>query len=416
MALAIKRRCCSPVIEFSSNEEGISQPRCCIRTPLTPDCSQRQVRGIPANSGSIDKSAQASFYPRYPAAQQPSLDGPESPFGMRLINVETWKLEYFLGDAIPPYAILSHTWGNDADELTFRDVHDSVLDETRDARKLVKLKGSCQQAKKDKLGYVWIDTCCIDKADSVELGEAINSMFQWYNKASECYVYLSDVPAGERDVSREHGSKFFSSRWFQRGWTLQELLAPKRLRFYDQGWELLGTKGQMAGAIEQITGIPRAFLLGWLGLHEASVAQRMSWAAGRVTKRKEDIAYSLLGIFGVMMPMIYGEGNQAFFRLQEAIMGGVRDDSILAWGFGMQPDELETSKGALAISPSDFAGCKNIVSRQWHSPFLDIMAGGLRVNLYVCAAPRGPSVEIGDYCGFSAADRKTARVLWCGFL
>jgi len=81
-------------------------------------------------------------------------------------------------------------------------------------------------------------------------------------------------------------------------------------------------------------------------------------------------------------------------------MRGVRDDSILAWGFGMQPDELETSKGALAISPSDFAGCENIVSRQWHSPLLDITAGGLQVNLYVCAAPRGPSVEIGDYCGF----------------
>ena len=280
--------------------------------PSFPTARSTKCGGFPANSGNTDKSAQASFYPTLLRNSHPSTDL-SPPFGMRLINVETWKLEYFLGDAIPPYAILSHTWGNDADELTFRDVHDGVLDETRDARKLVKLKGSCQQAKRDKLGYVCIDTCCIDKADSVKLGEAINSMFQWYSKASECYVYLSDVPAEERDVSREHGSKFFSSRWFQRGWTLQELLAPKRLRFYDQGWELLGTKGQMGGAIEQITGIPRAFLLGWFGLHEASVAQRMSWAAGRVTKRKEDIAYSLLGIFGVMMPMIYGEGTKLSF-------------------------------------------------------------------------------------------------------
>lgn len=209
------------------------------------------------------------------------------PFGMRLINVETWTLEEFFGDAIPPYAILSHTWGNDTDEM-FREVHDGLLDNAHDTNKLVKLRECCQQAKEDHLYYVWIDTCCINKIDSVELGEAINSMFQWYSKASVCYAYLSDVPSSEEpEASPKPGSKFSSSRWFQRGWTLQELLAPNRLRFYDQSWKFLSTKGQMASAIEQIPGIPRAFLRGWLGLHQASVAQRMSWAAGRVTKRKD---------------------------------------------------------------------------------------------------------------------------------
>lgn len=165
---------------------------------------------------------------------------------------------------------------------------------------------------------MWIDTYCIDKTNAVELSEAINSMFQWYQKAVICYAYLSDVP------SSDTGSKFSSSRWFTRGWTLQELVAPKELNFYDMAWSFLGTKIEKATVVQQITGIPRPFLVGWAGLHEASVAQRMSWAANRVTKRKEDIAYSLLGIFGITMPMIYGEDDRAFRRLQLEIIKDYR--------------------------------------------------------------------------------------------
>jgi len=216
---------------------------------------------------------------------------------MRLINVETLKLEEFFDDRVPPYAILSHTWGDDDEEVSFRDIKERKIKKA--GIRPIKLEGCCNQAKKDGLRYAWIDTCCIDKANSVELGEAINSMFQWYRHASICYAYLSDVPA--HDDPWSPGSKFFSSRWFVRGWTLQELLAPKKLHFYNSEWCYLGTKSETSVIIEKITGIPRPFLLGIAELHEASVAQRMSWAAKRVTKRKEDIAYCLLGVFGMSM-------------------------------------------------------------------------------------------------------------------
>lgn len=250
---------------------------------------------------------------------------------MRLINIETSRLEEFLDYKTPPYVILSHTWGDDAEELTFRDIEEGRTGKPGVGS--VKLRGTCRQAQQDGFKYVWIDTCCIDKTNLVELREAINSMFRWYRRASICYAYLSDVPGV--DNPRKSTSKFRNSRWFGRGWTLQELLAPKQLRFYNSEWGLLGTKGTIRTAVEKITGIPRQILVGIAELHSASVAQRMSWAAGRETKRKEDLAYCLLGIFAVTMPMIYGEGrDQAFLRLQEQIMRTTRDDSILAWGLG----------------------------------------------------------------------------------
>ncbi|RYP18698.1 hypothetical protein DL767_009772 [Monosporascus sp. MG133] len=302
---------------------------------------------------------------------------------MRLINVQTRKLESFVGKGVPPYAILSHTWGKNEEELSFRDIQTGNIEKAGN----IKLEGCCEQAKKHNLGYAWIDTCCIDKTDAVELGEAINSMFRWYRKASVCYAYLSDVPSG--DNPKDPGSRFSSSRWFRRGWTLQELLAPNKLHFFDETWTFIGTKEKMWRNIETITGIPRDFLVGWAELHEASVAQRMSWAAKRETTREEDIAYCLLGIFDVTMPMIYGEGDKAFGRLQEEIMKKTRDDSILAWG--LSPAESTPSKstyvfsgGALATAPLDFANCGRIVLRKRDATpvnTIDISGGRLRVHL-----------------------------------
>jgi hypothetical protein len=141
-------------------------------------------------------------------------------------------------------------------------------------------------------------------------------MFRRYQNAETCYADLSDVSNDQKP--RDDGSAFSSSRWFQRGWTLQELLAPKRVEFFGLAWQKLGTKVERAPTIERITGIPQLFIRKVIGLPSASVAQRMSWAAKRDTTRKGDTAYCLLGIFGIMMPMIYGKGgNQAFFRLQE---------------------------------------------------------------------------------------------------
>lgn len=318
---------------------------------------------------------------------------------MRLINVETKKLEEFHDNKVPPYAILSHAWGDDREELTFRDVEEGNFDKPGIGSD--KFRRCCEQAKKDGLGYAWIDTCCIDKANSVELGEAINAMFRWYRRASICYAYLPDVPGD--DNPREHGSKFQTSRWFRRGWTLQELLAPANLRFYDSGWRCLGTKGSMWAVVGKVTGIPLQFLLGIAELRTASVAQRMSWAAQRDTKREEDLAYCLLGIFGVTMPMIYGEGgDQAFFRLQEQVMKTTRDDSILAWGLSVKEPPTSdfgqvTAGRILAAAPSAFANSGEIVSREqsfMSLNSLDISGGSLRIHLSLLTTSAGKAIGL----------------------
>ncbi|RYP65587.1 hypothetical protein DL771_008241 [Monosporascus sp. 5C6A] len=310
---------------------------------------------------------------------------------MRLLNVETFDLETFDVPPLPGYAILSHTWGKDSEEVSYDDVSTGRL-ATAETRPN-KVSGCCKQAKEDGYKYVWIDTCCINKTNSVELQEAINSMFRWYQEAQICYVYLSDVPPG--DDPQDPQSAFFSSRWFRRGWTLQELLAPPNARFYDSEWNYLGTKGELSYAIEDITGIPSPFLLGIAKLHDASVAQRMSWAAGRVTKREEDIAYCLLGIFGVSMPMIYGEGDKALRRLQEQIMKDIGDESILAWGIslkGLTPGNSSAviPGGILAASPSDFANCGQISLRErLVNDSFELRGGNLWLRLFLHTTPAG---------------------------
>ncbi|KAH7311232.1 heterokaryon incompatibility protein-domain-containing protein, partial [Stachybotrys elegans] len=309
---------------------------------------------------------------------------------MRLINVSTLEMEEFPAGKAPPYAILSHTWGQDHEEMTLRDMYDKI---NRPGNGSFKIQKCCQQAKQDGLQYAWVDTCCIDKTNAVELTEAINSMFRWYRGAAVCYAYLSDVSGAE------FMPKLHSSRWFMRGWTLQELLAPKTVQFYNMDWNQIGTKADLCMEIEQITGIPQHYLLGLTELQEASVAQRMSWASKRTTTRTEDLAYCLLGIFDVSMPMVYGEGGaQAFFRLQEEIMKRVRDDSLLAWGLGHDsPGSGITAGRILATGPSDFAGCADIVCRE--SSTVDLapmnMSGGrLRIHLPVFTTSDGDTVGI----------------------
>jgi ankyrin repeat protein len=298
---------------------------------------------------------------------------------MRLINVKTKKLSQFPDDGVPPYAILSHTWGDE--EVTFIDVEQGEVD--KKSLGSIKFHGCRRLASLDGIEHVWIDTCCINKTDSVELSEAINSMFQWYQGATRCYAYLHDVPAG--DNPRAAGSKFRTSRWFQRGWTLQELLAPRELRFYDSEWQYLGSKGELCSVVQDITGVPRRFLLGIAKLHSASVAQRMSWAAKRETTKREDLAYCLQGIFDVKMSPIYGEGSeQAFLRLQEQIIKNCRDDSILAWSLDTQETSSSRTMKAmpgriLAATPSDFANSGNIICRE--EKLLEFASGSLRIEI-----------------------------------
>lgn len=209
---------------------------------------------------------------------------------------------------IPPYAILSHTWGSD--EVTYRDIIEST---GKNKAGYKKLRFIADQAAKDKLKYFWVDTCCIDKSSSAELTEAINSMFRWYQEAAKCYVYLADIsmPSFGRPAIKK-------SKWFTRGWTLQELLAPTLVDFFSADGQRIGTKSSMEEDINQVTGIPIKALQGQ-PLSDYSVSEQMAWAKNRKTTRKEDEAYCLLGIFGVHLPVIYGEGSNAFVRLGEAI-------------------------------------------------------------------------------------------------
>jgi hypothetical protein len=215
---------------------------------------------------------------------------------MRLINTRTLEFSEFFGSDIPRYAILSHTWG--PEEVTYRDWlsrDESCL--AKDGYR--KIEGAANQALKDGLDWLWVDTNCIDKSSSAELTEAINSMYQWYMNSRICYAYLADVP--DHHSQRKAQECFKSSRWFTRGWTLQELLAPKRLTFYSREWSPLGKRSdnQILWLISEVTGIGIPYLTGHTEVRAASVSKRMSWLSQRQTTREEDTAYCMLGIFGV---------------------------------------------------------------------------------------------------------------------
>jgi hypothetical protein len=235
---------------------------------------------------------------------------------MRLLEIkaggEFSPTEFF--DNIPPYAILSHTWGPIGEEFTFRDLVD---DTGKNKAGYAKIEFCGRRATADNLRYFWVDTCCIDKSSSAELTEAINSMFRWYQKADRCYVYLSDVSVhGSDQANGLWKSAFLQCRWFSRGWTLQELIAPASVEFFSQEGERLGDKKSLEKEITEITGIHVLALRG-RPLSNFTLADRMSWAEKRTSTREEDNAYCLLGIFDVYMPLIYGEGKRAFTRLME---------------------------------------------------------------------------------------------------
>lgn len=257
---------------------------------------------------------------------------------MRLLDVKTLSLKEFTGN-VPPYAILSHTW-HEGEEVILQELG---IPEARLKSGFKKIECACEQAAKDGLSWVWIDTCCIDKSSSHELSEAINSMFRWYKDSKICYVYLEDVAPD--------GSNLKDARWFTRGWTLQELIAPGSVILYSRDWEYLRTKSEFAWSLEKITGIDRKVLLDASRIREVSVARRMFWASKRTTTRAEDQAYCLLGIFNAKMPLLYGEGDQAFIRLQEKIMEESIDQSIFAWS----PTSTSDNSGCFAGSPKGFS-------------------------------------------------------------
>ncbi|KAI0640771.1 heterokaryon incompatibility protein-domain-containing protein [Trametes meyenii] len=285
---------------------------------------------------------------------------------MWLLNTATYQLVQEPDPSQVDYAILSHVWHRD--EQSFQDIQTihalaresfETVPEDDDPKLLTfirsrlsaKIRHCCDYARARGLQYAWIDTCCIDKTSSAELSEAINSMFDWYSHAMVCYVFMADVPHTENPELP--GSAFRRSAWFTRGWTLQELIVPWGNVFLSMDWCMVGTKASLGTVIEDVTGIERDVLLRARPLHSVSVARRISWATSRKTTRVEDEAYCLMGLFGVRLPALYGEGRQAFVRLQEEIMKRIPDQSLLAWGYILPLKSLKTALPTLERVPID---------------------------------------------------------------
>jgi hypothetical protein len=337
----------------------------------------------PASSNATSRPA-SSVLVQYQGAQCKE-DSPN----MWLIHTETFELHQFEANNRPPYAILSHTW--DRDEVTFQELSEGG-EHIRSKLGFRKIECTCIQARGHGLDYVWIDTCCIDKRSSAELTEAINSMFSWYRQAYVCYACLDDMlydgnrsrPELEElgsDTATNNGAaivnsiqetekdelhkRMANSRWSTRGWTLQELIAPVEVNFYDSQWHFLGRRSDasMRKILSDATGIPASVLADSDGtaLMDIPIATRMSWASRRETTREEDMAYCLMGLFDVNIPIVYGEGGKkAFRRLQLEIMRQTADQSIFAWDYSFGFGGAHRKGSVLADSPRAFVHSSSV--------------------------------------------------------
>ncbi|PIL33593.1 hypothetical protein GSI_04216 [Ganoderma sinense ZZ0214-1] len=254
---------------------------------------------------------------------------------MWLLSTDRAELHHFPSPEaiIGGYAILSHTWGDN--EQTFQETQalrhwcKEIGKNPRDFSS-EKVRQCCILAERHGYHWVWDDTCCIDKTSSSELSEAINSMFLWYSCAEVCFAYLAEVESScQLDAPM---SAFRTARWHSRGWTLQELIAPTVVIFVSRDWQAIGNKVELALLLQEVTGVFSRVLTREVHCSTVSVAERMLWASKRSTTRVEDEAYCLMGLFNVNMPTIYGEGRQAFRRLQQEIMKQSFDTSLFAWG------------------------------------------------------------------------------------
>ncbi|KAI0140473.1 HET-domain-containing protein [Xylariaceae sp. FL1272] len=346
---------------------------------------------------------------------------------MRLINCRTLSIEEHI-EQIPPYAVLSHTWSDG--EVSLQDI--SNLSSTAELPGYRKITQTCARALQQGIEYAWIDTCCIDKSSSAELSEAINSMFAWYRDATVCYAWLSDYsPDRDFDISsaavvlsfeaRENVAEQAKAhsdvpqlsvnelemrnrinkglkqcRWFSRGWTLQELVAPRKVEFLDKNWDYFGSKAEIAPVLSYITGINTAVLRG-SSLNDVLVGRRMSWAANRQTRRVEDMAYCLLGLFDINMPLLYGEGEKAFTRLQEEIIRSSNDLSIFAWTAPLS--DKRQFRSLWASSPHEFKSCQWLVkpALEWNGRGeYSITSRGLRTTDMIRIV-RNMSTRAGSY-------------------
>lgn len=257
---------------------------------------------------------------------------------MRLLNIHDLAFRWFHPNQTPKYAIASHRWAEGA-EASIKDVSEKRNTDSIGYRKITGFAEFIKENVTD-IEWMWIDTCCINQESSQEVSEAINSMFKWYRNAEVCLAYLADIKGNEN----VQGLRY--SEWFSRGWTLQELLAPRAVVFLTQEWEIIGHKGcigdgtdgiplpagpSLGTTIAAITGIPESVLGDYKCSQGLSVEERLQWMVGRETTREEDMTYSLLGIFDVSMPAIYGEGKE---KARKRLLAEIFEDGI---GLGKRP-------------------------------------------------------------------------------
>ena len=305
---------------------------------------------------------------------------------MRLIHTTFIAFCEFEGEHIPDYAVVSHRWGSA--EISCQMFLETAV-EDRHGYGWTKILEGCRMARCRRIGWLWVDTCCIDKASSAELTESVNAMFRYYQRARQCFVFLPDVFATYKDTEGLE-TQLQHSTWFTRGWTLQELLASTVATFYNASFQLAGVKStgsSFCDVLSKISGVGAQYLHDPTMVFKASVAERMRWASLRQTTRIEDIAYCLLGLFDVNMPLLYGEGSKAFMRLQVEILRKSEDESIFAWH--MDSAEFTDWQGLLAPLPSAFAGNEVIEIRNIHQRTPSTMTNkGLQLSLALPWYPR----------------------------
>jgi len=274
----------------------------------------------------------------------------------------------FTDEDIPPYVIVSHRWRED--EVTYQDFEHNTFSRRHGYHKI---KESCRIALEANYNWVWLDTCCIDKRNFTELNEAINAMYKWYQKASLCVAYLFDYVHGHDELA--------NSSWFTRCWTLQELIAPRRVEFYDQNWKFFGSKNRLCEQIATIT---------WIGVEvlrcradpttACTVAVRLSWAARRKASRVEDEAYSLLGLFALSMPTLYGSGEKAFQMFLEEVLRRTGDVTSLVWNKPLESHATSLS-GLLPSSPAAYASKRCARTTGSLSRSLSVVADGIELDV-----------------------------------
>lgn len=333
---------------------------------------------------------------------------------MWLINTGTLERQFFLLPSLPPYAILSHTWGDE--ECSFEQWTGASLNDT--GRGYTKIRRFCDKARSEGWSFAWVDTVCIDKTSSAELSEAINSMSSWYQNSSVCYVYLADVRSTATRGEFNSDSDFYKSRWFTRGWTLIELIAPEVIQFFDGDWNFCGTKKSLSYHVSDITGIPSSCLKGLTVAGDYSIADKMAWASRRSTTRVEDIAYCLMGLFDVYIPVLYGEGKRAFLRLQQEILVRTTDQSLLAWRPSIQDQSLQIYPSPIwAESPAYFPSWRQ-PNRSW--PVDDFRPGTLKYRLMartnIGMIMWAPVIQTLGDLAFAALDFENSSHTWMPLL